>query len=211
MLFYHFRQQNSNGQYIITDDIRINVIVAAQSMTEANATAWDLGLYFSADGVKNFSSADCEHCPVRWRRQFFDFAGSEQPTVFRSPVFIVPDLYKKWADTVIHYGGTTSSRRKLYAYGADIFKEGIPVPPDVAEHLRFRSFGRVAIGRKIIGGGWRLGYPRTDPQWVLATSPEVKEALSRAYCQETTDKSLIAVGSVLESAVMTEPYIPRQD
>lgn len=184
-VFYHYRQQASNGLYEITDSVRINVIVEAHSATEANTIAWKVGLYFTYNDTRIFRGLDCKHCKDRWFRQVYDFAGKDHPVLYgKLPIILVPLEFKEWADTVIYYGGLDNLRR-LYAFGPDIYREGIPVPPEVAEDLKNR--GGVTIGRKIIGGGWRMGYAHPDKPWVLAATREQQEALSHAYSQDRTE------------------------
>ena len=64
MKFYQFRQNNSGGSFHhdAAAGIGYNVIIEANSETEAICKAEDIGLYF--DGVD--SGDDCECCGDRW-------------------------------------------------------------------------------------------------------------------------------------------------
>jgi hypothetical protein len=60
--FYHYRQNNSGGQFIIDDSVTVNVYIEANSSREADYKATDIGIYF--DGVNK--GMDCECCGDRW-------------------------------------------------------------------------------------------------------------------------------------------------
>jgi len=64
--FYHFRQNNSGGQFHFKKDrgITVNVIVEAVDAGHANSRATSTGLYFN--GVHDGS--DCSCCGDRWDR-----------------------------------------------------------------------------------------------------------------------------------------------
>lgn len=59
--FFHYRQTNSGGSFVIDDERGIgpHVWVEAHSADEANKLAEDLGLYFDGAG-------DCDCCGNRW-------------------------------------------------------------------------------------------------------------------------------------------------
>lgn len=172
MQFYHYRQQNSGGKYVIDDKLRINVIIEADSFVKANVRARALGMYF--DGVKE--GIDCPHCGDRWVPQYYDFAGRHSPQVYKLPILLVPDHLRKDADTVVHY---LPEGRVFYAFAADIFRGGVPVPKEIGEYFSKRN---VTVGSEIVGGGWRTrrieeNLPPDYP-WVLADLPE---GLSRIF------------------------------
>jgi hypothetical protein len=79
------------------------------------------------------------------------------------------DKYTFWADTVVHYYPNPkddTTIRSVYGYGPDIYRNGIPVPPTVAELLKSQG---MTLGREIKGGGWRVGYADSNGLWRLAT------------------------------------------
>lgn len=64
MKYYHFRQNNSGGEFDVTPTLNVNVIIKAATAIEANTKLEELGGYF--DGVSE--GLDCECCGDRWYR-----------------------------------------------------------------------------------------------------------------------------------------------
>lgn len=167
-MFFHFRQNNNNGRYLINDKLRVNVLIEAETTSHALDRAQDLGL-----AMYTVPSTDCRlgkgHCDYRWPILPYGHGGLERPTVWGLPVILVPSNEEliQWADTVIHYFPDPKKLKpfKLFGYGPDIFRNGIPVPPVVAKYLKLQG---VTIGREITGGGWRMGYAQSNGPWSLA-------------------------------------------
>lgn len=63
-MFYHYRQNNSGGSFIIDEEAGIGprVWIEADSASEANARAKTIGIYFNGCD----SGEDCECCGDRW-------------------------------------------------------------------------------------------------------------------------------------------------
>ena len=61
-MFFHFRQNNSGGNFEINGRVSKHVIIEADSAAEANEIANKIGIYF--DGVA--SDIDCPCCGDRW-------------------------------------------------------------------------------------------------------------------------------------------------
>lgn len=62
MGFYEYRQNNSGGEFHINNDLAVHVFIEADSPSEANSKAEDIGIYF--DGVRQ--GDDCSCCGDRW-------------------------------------------------------------------------------------------------------------------------------------------------
>jgi len=62
-MFYHFRQNNSFGefQHDAEKGIGVDVVIEAESADEANAKAEKIGLYFDHE-----YEIDCSCCGTRW-------------------------------------------------------------------------------------------------------------------------------------------------
>lgn len=60
--FYHFRQNNSGGDFVIDDNLDVNVIIEATDSNHANMIALSLGIYF--EGC--YTGIDCNCCGDRW-------------------------------------------------------------------------------------------------------------------------------------------------
>jgi hypothetical protein len=95
MAFYTFRQNNSGGFW--SDDILSGitryVIIEANSASEANDRAEDIGLYF--DGCDD--DRDCSCCGDRWDRTY-ERDATEQPELYRELVG-----EKEGNDVAVHY------------------------------------------------------------------------------------------------------------
>ena len=57
-MYYHYRQNNSGGSFIVNSDVTVNVIIEADSADDANEKAKDIGIYFN--GVDE--GIDCPCC-----------------------------------------------------------------------------------------------------------------------------------------------------
>lgn len=64
--FYEFTQNNSGGSFITNDKVCHRLFIEADSASEANSIAEDLGVYF--DGVEY--GDDCSCCGDRWYRAY---------------------------------------------------------------------------------------------------------------------------------------------
>lgn len=58
---YHFRQNNSGGHFVRTDDVDVNVFVEAHTYREANALVEAIGVEFNTG---------CPCCGSRWSPQW---------------------------------------------------------------------------------------------------------------------------------------------
>lgn len=63
MPFFHYRQNNSGGQFVRDNDVDKHVIIEADDAMHADVRARDIGIYF--DGV--YEGLDCNCCGDRWR------------------------------------------------------------------------------------------------------------------------------------------------
>ena len=75
--WYQFRQNNSGGSFTINEDVDINVLIQANSASEANEIAPYVGIYFN--GVND--ELDCECCGDRWYK-VYNGDGTEYPMVY---------------------------------------------------------------------------------------------------------------------------------
>ena len=90
--FYTYIQNNSGGEFDLSDTIGHYVIIEAASEAEANDRAENIGLYFNgADDC----GRDCPCCGDRWHRGPVRAA---EPTVYGVPVedALTPGV---WSDT----------------------------------------------------------------------------------------------------------------
>lgn len=106
MAFYEFRQNNSGGSFEFSEARGISawVIVEADSASEANAKAEDIGLYFGGSG-------DCPCCGDRW----YEVSACDRadvPTIYGKPAILTKfgeyPLSWKWQypgdpEMFIHY------------------------------------------------------------------------------------------------------------
>lgn len=60
--FYLYRQNNSGGQFDLSDGVRVYTVIEAYSEDHANSLSSNFGIYF--DGCS--SGSDCECCGDRW-------------------------------------------------------------------------------------------------------------------------------------------------
>ena len=68
MKFFKYSQNNSGGNFHVDDKICHNVIIEAESASEADDIAESLGCYF--DGCS--TGRDCSCCGDRWSKQWND-------------------------------------------------------------------------------------------------------------------------------------------
>ena len=104
-MFYTFRQNNTGGDFIIDEatGISVQVIVEADSVSEANYRAERIGVYFNgcSDG------RDCTCCGDRWYdlSETYD-KGDEVPTFYGTPLVDAVVEYGSYAgdqvDTFVH-------------------------------------------------------------------------------------------------------------
>ncbi len=62
--FYHFRQNNSGGNWVLNESLGVEVYIEADSADEANSRALQVNIYF--DGCRD--GEDCSCCGDRWHR-----------------------------------------------------------------------------------------------------------------------------------------------
>ena len=118
MPFYCFNQNNTGGSFVTNDVLCHRVVIEADSASDANKLALDIGIYF--DGVAG--GCDCGCCGDRWCEAYGK--GDSYPYKYSDLVFQTPEEhYKYFAD---NYGWTTPDARILYKDGrnVDVFKSG---------------------------------------------------------------------------------------
>lgn len=64
--FYHFRQNNSGGSFIIGDEVDVLVVIEAVDYLHANGIAQIKDIYFHGAS----SGRDCSCCGSRWYEQY---------------------------------------------------------------------------------------------------------------------------------------------
>lgn len=79
--YYHFRQNNSGGDFVFSDGISVHVIIEALSAEHANERAVECGLYF--DGVSE--GRDCSCCGDRWCKAS-EHDAEASPCIYGEPV-----------------------------------------------------------------------------------------------------------------------------
>ena len=91
-MFYHYRQNNSGGSFILDDDVTVHVIIEAESAEQADRRAESIGIYF--DGCSN--GMDCPCCGDRWTSQYNK--GDKEPLVYgeNPQAFADSDLGIRW-------------------------------------------------------------------------------------------------------------------
>lgn len=94
-MFYTYRQNNSGGWFIDTDDIGYNTIIEADSPRDADARAESIGIYF--DGC--LKGTDCDCCGDRFSRQWNREPGDPVPSLYGEPI----DLTDIPESVRIHY------------------------------------------------------------------------------------------------------------
>ena len=108
MPFFHFRQNNSGGQFDRDENVNKHVIIEADDATHADERARDIGIYF--DGVHR--GLDCSCCGDRWCESYFD--GTPTPQIY-GETFEFIKLKLRPSDklnVVIHYACNT----RLYGH-----------------------------------------------------------------------------------------------
>ncbi|MNB81421.1 hypothetical protein D3C75_282030 [compost metagenome] len=71
--YFHFRQNNSGGYFIVNDDVAINLIVEAMNANDAEQRMYDI----TAD-----YSQYCSCCGERWSSWIDDEDGTTEPTIY---------------------------------------------------------------------------------------------------------------------------------
>ena len=86
MPYYHYKQNNSGGDFDITDELNVHTIIKADNADDADAKLQSLGGYFNGvqDGV------DCECCGDRWYRTSEDDA-RDFPHIYGEPITNMSD------------------------------------------------------------------------------------------------------------------------
>lgn len=102
MKFYHYRQNNSGGSFVVTESLTTNVIIEAENAHMADAKLEWLGGYFN--GCDN--DRDCPCCGDRWYPAY-DNEGADEPRIYGSMTI---DEYMNqklghWSDpdVIVHY------------------------------------------------------------------------------------------------------------
>lgn len=80
-MFYCFNQNNSGGSFQIDDRVSEYVIIEADSASEANDRAENVGIYFNGCDDER----DCPCCGDRWYPAWKD-EGDTSPTIYGKPV-----------------------------------------------------------------------------------------------------------------------------
>lgn len=82
--FYEYRQNNSGGTFHLDKKSGLSVLVIfeADSAVEANHRAEDAGIYF--DGLD--TGRDCYCCGTRWDPLVDNEFGSDEPSMYRTPL-----------------------------------------------------------------------------------------------------------------------------
>jgi hypothetical protein len=84
-MFLTFRQNNSGGNFVITDDVRVTVIVEGTGAVDAINRAEALGIYFN--GCEK--GIDCPCCGDRWYDPTYgelDYRGDPVPSIYGTPI-----------------------------------------------------------------------------------------------------------------------------
>jgi len=97
--FYTYSQNNSGGGFDEDSDVTQYVIIEANSSSEANNKALEIGIYF--DGCDN--NIDCGCCGDRWYEVDGD-DGRDKPMIHSKSVFDYCDTFK-WTNqlAIVHY------------------------------------------------------------------------------------------------------------
>jgi len=103
-MFYHYRQNNSGGDFVVNDNVTYNVIIEANNAKQANAIAEAVGLYFHGFG-------DCPCCGNRWSEAWEDEEGDSTPMIYDTPA---QEFKETWAEL---------GEPSVYIYYADDRKE----------------------------------------------------------------------------------------
>lgn len=78
-MFYHYRQNNSGGVFVINDRLTVNVIIEATDAAEADSKLEDMGGYFQGCSM----GRDCSCCGDRWHSQDgFGKEVSKRPMIY---------------------------------------------------------------------------------------------------------------------------------
>lgn len=108
-MFFHFNQNNSGGFFEDNEAVCADVIIEADSPSDANRRAEDVGIYFNGCA----GGRDCECCGDRWYEQWYDEGGTENPTIYGRSVYeLTQGLF----------------REKCYIYRKDGSKEVVVFP-----------------------------------------------------------------------------------
>jgi hypothetical protein len=108
-MFFHFHQNNTFGKFIEDESkgIGSDVIIEADSASEANSRALSIGIYF--DGCA--SGDDCPCCGDRWSR-VDEYEATEKPEIYGGTISeLRKSSYRK--EVFVHYKDGTFSRFEL--------------------------------------------------------------------------------------------------
>lgn len=114
--WYEFTQNNTGGSFDVDDEICHRLFIEADSESEAEEKAFDMGVYY--DGC--FNGSDCSCCGDRW----YSPDEVEFPIDWGNEKIKTPEQYaQKLAD---QYGWTKPDARIFYKAGrvVEIFKNG---------------------------------------------------------------------------------------
>jgi len=81
-MFYTFDQNNPGGIFVIDDTSAVHVIIEADSASEANQIAKELGLYFHGSSL----GIDCVLGGNRWEELWDGEIGTETPNIFGTEI-----------------------------------------------------------------------------------------------------------------------------
>jgi hypothetical protein len=96
MPFFEYVQNNSFGEFHVSENTAPYVIIEASDASAANVRAEGLGIYFH--GCEN--GLDCPCCGDRWNEAWKD-DGSEVPTLYGTHV--LDQVGRNRYDLIIHY------------------------------------------------------------------------------------------------------------
>jgi hypothetical protein len=88
--FYHYDQNNSGGSFEVNDNVSYNVFIEANSASEADARAEEIGIYF--DGCDK--DMDCPCCGDRWYSAHGK-EGDATPLIYNKPVEEHNEIFAK--------------------------------------------------------------------------------------------------------------------
>lgn len=91
-MWFHYRQNNSGASFHRNANLDVNVVIEADTATDADTKAKSLGIYF--DGVAG--GRDCRCCGDRWYRAY---EANDQPSCYGDAL----DLANLDTETVIHH------------------------------------------------------------------------------------------------------------
>ena len=102
-MFYTYRQNNSYGVFDVDEHVKHQVIIEADSASEADEKAESIGIYF--DGVEK--GRDCPCCGDRWHKTYslgYGIEGTKEPEIWGQSVLkYLKENGKFWKEEAIIY------------------------------------------------------------------------------------------------------------